>query len=73
MLSKYFERALVTALSQWSPFPLNDVVSITGKVVFKDDLDLKVKVLDTQLGVKGIYKNVDNPVFEVFYVDAEEV
>ncbi len=51
----------------------SDVVSITGKTVFKDDLDLKAKVLDAQPGIKGIYKSADNPVFEVFYVDVEEV
>ncbi len=51
----------------------SDVVSITGKAVFKDDLDLKAKLLDAQPGIKGIYKSADNPVFEVFYVDVEEV
>ncbi len=51
----------------------SDIVSVNGKAVFQDDVVLKEKVLDAQPGIKSIYKTADNPVFEVFYVDVEEV
>lgn len=49
------------------------VVSVNGKVVFVDNLGLKKRALDENPGIKGIYGAADNPVFEIFYIDAEEV
>ncbi len=51
----------------------SDVTSINGKAIFVDDLELKNKVLDMYPMIKGIYKSADNPVFETFYVEVEEV
>lgn len=42
---------------------------ISGKVNFEDNKKIKEKVFEVSSLVKGIYKNVDNPSFEVFYLD----
>ena len=49
------------------------VVSVNGKAVFVDDRALKTRALDENPGIKGIYKAPDNPVFELFYINVEEV
>lgn len=56
-------------------YPANfaPVVSVNGKVTFVDDQALKARALDENPGIKGIYNTPDNPVFELFYIDAEEV
>jgi len=56
-------------------FPQNfsPVLSINGKVVFIEDLDLKTKALDENPPIKGIYKTPDNPILKIFYVEVEEV
>ncbi len=51
----------------------SDVTSVNGKAVFVDDVELKNRVLDMYPMIKNIYKTGDNPVFETFYVDVEEV
>ncbi len=50
-----------------------EVVSVNGKAVFVDDLELKNRILEMYPMIKGIYKSGDNPTFEAFYVDVEEV
>jgi len=49
------------------------VLSVNGKAVFVDDRSLKARALDENPGIKGIYNTPDNPAFELFYIDVEEV
>ena len=51
----------------------NPVLSINGKAVFVEDLAIKKRVMDASELVKEIYKSPDNPIFKVFYIDAEEI
>lgn len=56
-------------------YPVNftPVMSVNGKAVFVNDIALKTRALEENPGIKGIYKAADNPVFELFYIDVEEV
>lgn len=49
------------------------VLSINGKAVFVNDMMLKTRALDEYPLIKGVYNTADNPVFELFYIDVEEV
>lgn len=49
------------------------VLSVNGKAVFVDDRALKARALEENPGIKGIYQTADNPVFELFYMQVEEV
>lgn len=42
---------------------------LSGKVVFSDNLKMKEKVFTISPLVKGIYKEANNPHFEVFYLE----
>lgn len=42
---------------------------LSGRVVFSDKLKIKEKVFEVSPLVKGIYKEPDNPHFEVFYLE----
>lgn len=55
------------------PANFTPVISVNGKAVFVDDMALKTRALDENPGIKGIYSTPDNPVFEIFYIDVEEV
>jgi uncharacterized pyridoxamine 5'-phosphate oxidase family protein len=55
------------------PSNFSPVLSVNGKAVFVDDINLKTRALDENPGIKGIYNTPDNPIFEVFYIDVEEV
>ncbi|WP_024344925.1 pyridoxamine 5'-phosphate oxidase family protein [Lacrimispora indolis] len=55
------------------PADFAPVVSVNGNAVFVDDISLKTRALDENPGIKGLYKTPDNPVFEIFYIDVEEV
>ncbi|MBE7719734.1 pyridoxamine 5'-phosphate oxidase family protein [Lacrimispora indolis] len=55
------------------PADFAPVVSVNGNAVFVDDISLKARALDENPGIKGLYKTPDNPVFEIFYIDVEEV
>ena len=55
------------------PADFSPVLSINGKAVFVSDLALKARALDENPGIKGLYKTPENPVFEIFYIDVEEV
>ena len=46
---------------------------MNGRVVFVDDIAFKKRALDENPPIKGIYKTADNPIFKIFYIDAEEV
>ena len=49
------------------------VLSLNGKAVFVEDLDLKKRALDENPLIQTIYKTPDNPVFKLFYIELEEV
>lgn len=55
------------------PADFAPVVSVNGNAVFVDDISLKARALDENPGIKGLYKTPGNPVFEIFYIDVEEV
>lgn len=55
------------------PADFSPVLSVNGRAVFVPDMALKARALDENLGIKGIYKSADNPTFELFYIDVEEV
>ncbi|MFV0400004.1 MAG: pyridoxamine 5'-phosphate oxidase family protein [Oscillospiraceae bacterium] len=55
------------------PADFTPVVSVNGKAIFVDDKALKTRALDENPGIKGIYNTPDNPVFELFYIEVEEV
>lgn len=56
-------------------FPANfsPVVSVNGKAVFVEDEALKARTLDENPMIKGLYKSPDNPIFKLFYIDADEI
>jgi len=56
-----------------SPQKHNPVLSISGKAIFVESLDLKKKALDENPLIQTIYKSPDNPIFKLFYIDVEEV
>lgn len=49
------------------------VLSINGKAIFIEDIKMKKRALEANGLVESIYKSADNPIFKVFYIDAEEV
>lgn len=49
------------------------VLSLNGPAVFLDDMALKTRALNENPGIKGIYGEPDNPVFELFYIDVKEI
>ena len=55
------------------PQNFSPVLSVNGKAVFVEDLNLKTRALDENPPIKGIYKTADNPVFKIFYIDVEEI
>jgi uncharacterized pyridoxamine 5'-phosphate oxidase family protein len=46
---------------------------VNGKVTFVKDIALKTRALDENPQIKGIYNEPENPVFKMFYIEAEEV
>ena len=55
------------------PSNFNPVLSVNGKAVFVEDMALKIRALDENPGIKGLYNTPENPIFEIFYIDVEEV
>jgi uncharacterized pyridoxamine 5'-phosphate oxidase family protein len=53
------------------PSNFSPVLSVNGKAVFVDDMPLKIRALDENPGIKGLYGDASNPVFMLFYIDAE--
>lgn len=49
------------------------VLSISGKVVFDDDLKLKTKAIFENPLIGRIHLIPTNPIFKLFYIDVEEV
>jgi len=55
------------------PQDFSPVLSVNGRAVFVEDAALKVRALDENPPIKGIYGAPDNPVFKLFYIDVEEI
>ena len=55
------------------PQNFDPVLSINGKAVFVEDNALKVRALEVNPKLKGMYKSADNPVFRIFYIEVEDV
>ena len=55
------------------PADFTPVLSVNGKAIFVNDIELKTRALDENPLIKGIYNTPDNPIFELFYIDVEEV
>jgi uncharacterized pyridoxamine 5'-phosphate oxidase family protein len=49
------------------------VVSISGRAVMTDDIQLKTAAMDGTPKLKKVYGGPDNPMFALFYIDVEEV
>ena len=49
--------------------PKFEWIRLSGKAVFKNDMDIKEKVIEASPLVKNLYENASNPIFEVFYLD----
>lgn len=47
-------------------------VRLHGKVIFKNDPDIKSKILENNPLIKSIYQSPDNPIFEIFYLEGAE-
>ena len=54
----------------WQGF---NILRLSGKVKFSQDLEMKDKILDNNPGVKSIYNSSENPAFEIFYLDHGKV
>ena len=49
--------------------PKFEWIRLSGKAVFKNDMDIKEKVIEASPLVKNLYESASNPTFEVFYLD----
>ena len=49
--------------------PKFEWIRLSGKAVFKNDMDIKEKVIEASSLVKNLYESASNPIFEVFYLD----
>lgn len=46
----------------------NQWIRISGVAVFSDNESIKQKMLEESSTVKSMFENVDNPVFQIFYI-----
>jgi uncharacterized pyridoxamine 5'-phosphate oxidase family protein len=44
-------------------------IRVSGEITFCDDIEIKEKVLNVYESVKLGYKQADNPIFKVFYIE----
>lgn len=56
----------------WGP-DYSPVLSINGTAVFDESMELKERALEENPEICSIYKNADNPILELFYIDVDEV
>lgn len=49
------------------------VLSLSGKVTFVEDVNLKEKALNENPGIKSIYASPENPIFKILYLEIEEI
>lgn len=57
----YVEVCVSTPKFEW--------MRLNGTVVFKNDMDIKEKIIGASPLVKNLYQTASNPIFEVFYLD----
>lgn len=55
------------------PPDFSPVLSVNGKAVFTEDAALKVRALEENPPIQGIYGSPENPVFKLFYIDVEAI
>lgn len=55
------------------PVDFAPVVCVSGRAVFLDDPHLKERVLEENPPIKEIYQTAENPEFQLFYIEPEEV
>lgn len=60
------------AFCTWNPATF-ETLNLYGEVRFVGDRALKVRALDENPGIKGIYQSPDNPEFEIFFIAVSEV
>ena len=51
----------------------NPVLSVTGKAVFTEDMELKSRAINDNPLIKDIYKTPDNPIFKLFYIEVNAI
>jgi len=44
-------------------------IRLNGKVLFSKDLEIKKEIIEKSGLVKSLYKNAENPIFEIFYLE----
>ncbi len=52
--------------TSWQGF---NILRLSGKVNFSQDVEMKNKILENNPGVKSMYKSSENPVFEIFCLE----
>jgi uncharacterized pyridoxamine 5'-phosphate oxidase family protein len=57
----YVELSVASPTAAW--------IRLSGRAVFSKDLELKRKIIAGNELVRSIYKNAENPTFEIFYLD----
>jgi len=55
------------------PANYNPVLSIMGRAVFVDDLDIKTRIFAKKPMLKSQFETPANPTFKVFFIDIAEV
>lgn len=70
-----FDQIKANPYVSFCTYPANftPVVCVNGKAIFVSDIALKGRALNENPGIKGIYNTPENPAFEIFYIDVEEV
>lgn len=70
-----FQQIKASPYVSFCTYPANytPVVSVNGRAVFVNNIALKTRALDENPGIKGLYHTPENPTFEIFYIDVEEV
>lgn len=48
-------------------------ISIEGIAEFDEDLNLKKKAMDDYPAIKNLYKDHENPIFKIFYINLKNV
>lgn len=55
------------------PQNFSPVLSLSGKVSFAEDKELKERALNENPGIKSIYGSSENPIFKILYISVEEI
>jgi uncharacterized pyridoxamine 5'-phosphate oxidase family protein len=70
-----YAQLTVSPYVSYCTFPENyePVLSLNGKVVFVEDRALKERALESNYYAKRNFKDIDNPLLRVFYINVEEI